>query len=91
MRIAQETLLLLNAGKKQEYQKIESIFSEKTITGGLQAKRDHVVQILKCFMIQESQNVQRDAILHVDAENMWKYGITYSWNIIKTKMENTQN
>lgn len=66
-------------------------FSEKTITGGLQAKRDHVVQILKCFMIQESQNVQRDAILHVDAENMWKYGITYSWNIIKTKMENTQN
>ena len=50
--------------------KIIYIIMEKMITGGLQEKKDHVDQILKCFMTQESQLVQMIANHHVIVVNM---------------------
>ena len=46
------------------------IIMEKMTTGGLQEKKDHVDQIQKCFMTQESQLVQMIANHHVIVVNM---------------------
>ena len=81
MKTVQEIMLQQNAGKKQESQKKEYISMEKMITGGLQEKKDLADQIQKCFMIQESQLVVQIVNHHAIVENMWKYGITFSWSI----------
>ena len=59
-----------NAWKKAGILENHIYYYEKTITGGLQEKKDHVDQIQKCFMTQESQHVQMIANHHVIVVNM---------------------
>ena len=87
MMIVQEIHYLLNVGRMQVLKNLNYIITEKMITGGLQEKKDHVDPIQKCFMILESQLVQKIANLHVIVENMWKFGTMFLWNIIKIKMD----
>ena len=67
------------------------IIMEKMTTGGLLEKKDHVDQIQKCSTIQENQHVDQIVNQVVTVVNMLKYGIMFSWNILKTKTKIIQN
>ena len=92
MKVHQEMKLLQINGKKSDFLQIEFLTFLLIIIDGLLDLLDLVDLILKYFTESENQNIQpSEATCETMKTIGWRFGITFSWNFIVTKVELSRN